>query len=121
MNYTLASTAVNFKVTQGDTFEIIVTYNDSNGDPVPLNGYTVSSQVRDDFGGKILCASCTIGDGISVDEENGVITLSYSPSKTQKFTVPRAAIQLQVTSPIGKKSTLIYSYIHVDKAAIING
>jgi hypothetical protein len=112
------ATAVNFKVTQGDTFDIVVTYKDPNGDPVPLTDYTITSQVRDDFGGKILSASCTLGDGITVDEENGIINLSYSPNKTQKFTVPKAALQLQITSPVGKKTTLIYSYIHVDKAAI---
>lgn len=112
------STSVNFSIKQGDTFEVTAFYKDSNGDPVPLTNYTASSQVRDDFGGKVLCASASIGDGISIDELAGSVTLTYIPSKTKKFTVPRAAIQLQITSPQGKKTTLIYSYISVSKAAI---
>lgn len=114
------ATSVNFKIKQGDTFEIVVTYKDSLGEPVDLTDYTASSQVRDDFGGKVLCATASLGDGISIDEPNGVVTLTYTPTKTKKFTVPRAAIQLQITSPLGKKITLVYSYIEVQKAAILD-
>lgn len=112
------STSVNFSIKQGDTFEVTAFYKDSLGDPVPLTGYTASSQVRDDFGGKVLCASASLGDGIVIDEELGSVTLTYTPAKTKKFTVPRAAVQLKIVSPLGKTTTLIYSYISVSKAAI---
>lgn len=110
--------AVNFELIQGDTFKIIVTLKDSVGAIVPLTDYQVNSTVRDDFGGKIICATCSIGDGIEVDEENGKITLTYIPSKTTKFAVPRSALQLQIVSPLGEKRTLIHSYIRVQKGAI---
>lgn len=109
---------VNFKVIQGDTFKIIVTYKDSAGDPVPLYNYDAISQVRDEFGGKVLCAESTVGDGIELVYDDGQIILEFSPAKTKKFTVPRAALQLQIIDPDGKKKTLIKSYISVEKSAI---
>ena len=51
----------NFTLDQGSTWTLQVVYNDSNGNPVNLTGYTAEMQVRRKF-----------------DSENSVLTLSTS-------------------------------------------
>lgn len=109
---------INFEIIQGDTFALDVTYNDSQGDPVNLIGHTAIFQVRNEPGGKIICATATDGNGITISPYIGKINISLGPVQTRKFTIPKAAYQLQVTSPSGIKETLLSGWISVIKAVI---
>jgi len=107
----------NFKIIQGDTLVLSVTYKDSNGDPVPLDGYTAEFQVRDTPGGKNLCASIDTTNGITIDTVNAIIKVTVSSDLTKKFTVPKAAYQLQVNSGT-EKTTLATGWLEVSKGVI---
>lgn len=110
--------SVNFNVFQGDNFRLKVYYKDSNQEAVNLTDYDVVCTVRDSFGGKTVCATAEIGDGITLTEAEGIIDINFTPSKTMKFTVPKAVFQVQITDPDGIKDTLTYGVLAVSKAAV---
>ena len=110
---------VNYDVIQGDSFQLDVTYTDELGAPINLGGYQINMEVRDKPGGKILCATCSIGDGITVtDAANGVFSLVVSPAKTRKFVYPKSAFQIQVISSSGIVSTIHKGWFNVDAGVI---
>lgn len=90
--------STNFKITQGDSFLLQVTYKDQDDVAIDISGYNIVMEIKDKPGGKVLCASCTIGDGITLtDPQNGIFNINVSPEKTRKFTYPRASYQVQGT------------------------
>lgn len=109
---------VNFKVVQGDTFTIQVTYTNPNGTPINLTNYTARMDVRNEPAGKVLCASITNSSGITINGASGIITATFSPSQTRKFSTPSAAYQLQITSPGGQSTTILKGYLSVSPAVV---
>lgn len=108
----------NFKVVQGDTFVIQVTYEDPNGDPIDLTSFSARMDVRNEPGGKILCASITNDNGISIDGSNGILTITLSPSQTRRLTTPSAAYQLQIISTSDIYTTILKGYFSVYPAVV---
>ena len=109
---------VNYKVTQGDTFRLELTYLDPLDAPISLSGYTFLAEVKDKPGGKILCASSTLGDGITViSAANGILEVEFSPAKTAKFTYPKAAYQIQAIQGTDKE-TLLQGWFQVNAGVI---
>jgi hypothetical protein len=109
---------INYKVTQGDTFRLELTYLDPDDLPISLAGYTFLAEVKDKPGGKVLCATATLGDGITViDEEGGVVEIEFSPDKTRKFMYPKAAYQIQAIQG-SDAETLIQGWFQVNAGVI---
>lgn len=111
---------VNFKVVQGDTFEITVSYKNPDGTAINLVDYTARMDVRDVPGGKILCASSTEeNNGITINDNAGTINVKFTSAQTKKFTIPNAAYQLQIIdNATSKKYTLVYGYLKVSPSVI---
>jgi len=109
---------VNFKVVQGDTFAIRVTYKNSDGSPINLSGYSAQMDVRNEPSGKILCASVSSQSGITINTSLGILDVEFSPSQTRKFTLPSAAYQLQIRSSSGAQTTILKGYISTSAAVI---
>jgi hypothetical protein len=107
----------NFDIIQGDSFVLVVKYTDSNKQPIDLHGYTAEFQVKDQPGGKVVCATATTSSGIVIDEVNGKLTVTLTPAQTKKFTVPRAAYQLQINSGT-IKTTIATGWFQVEKGLI---
>lgn len=110
--------SINFKVFQKDNFRLTIYYKDSNQEAVNLTDYDVTCTVRDSFGGKVVCAVADLDDGITLVEDEGKISINFTPEKTLKFTVPKAVFQVQVTDPDGIKDTIAYGVLNVEKAAV---
>ena len=113
------ATTVNFNVIQGDTFILNVTYKDPSGTLIDLSGYDIVFQVRNDFGGNVICATATDGDGITLNSSTKVVTITMTSEQTKQFTVPRAAYQLRITAPNQTQTTLASGYFAVEKAVIV--
>lgn len=109
---------VNFKVVQGDTFSIKVTYQNPDGTDINLTNYTARMDVRNEPAGKILCASVTTSSGITIDGLNGELNITFTPAQTRKFTTPSAAYQLQITSQTGQQTTILKGYLSVSPAVV---
>jgi len=110
---------VNYDVIQGDSFQLDFTYTDELGAAINLTGYQIHMEVRDKPGGKILCATCSIGDGVTItNATHGTFSLVVSPAKTRKFVYPKSAFQVQVTSSSGIVSTIHKGWFNVDAGVI---
>lgn len=107
----------NFKIIQGDTLVLTAIYKDSSGTPIDMTGYTAEFQVRDVPGGKIVCATVDTSNGIVIDGVNGKVVVTVSSDLTKKFTVPKAAYQLQINSG-SIKTTLATGWFEVSKGVI---
>lgn len=112
---------INFKITQGDTFDIELQYLDEDDIPVDIEGYQFKMEVRDKPAGNILSATCTIDDGFTISEDTstGIVNLLISPEKTRKFNYPKAAYQIQATDATNRNSTWLQGWFQVN-AGVIN-
>ena len=98
---------INYNAIQGDSFVLDIQYTDSLDVPINLTGFTAKIEVRDKPGGKIICATGTIGDGITLTAPlEGKLRVNLVPAKTKKFMTPRSAYQIQITSTSGIVSTI---------------
>jgi hypothetical protein len=109
---------VNFEIIQGDTFVLNATYKDADKNPIDLSTFGITFEVRDDFGGSVVCATATKNNGITLNNTTKAITITMTPEQTKRFTVPKASYQLQITSNNGTKTTLASGYFAVGKAVI---
>lgn len=111
---------INFKIVQGDTFRLGVTCQNEDGTPIDLSQSQVMFQVKNDFGGKVICATATIGNGIyMLDAVNGKFKIEVSSSQ---FALPKSAYQIKIAllvEDIEKDGDTIGSgYIIVEKGTI---
>lgn len=108
----------NWKIIQGDSFVLNLTYTNANGSPVDLTGSSAIFMVRDKPGGQIFCASAGLGDGITITSASGIINLNISPAKTRKFNYPKSAYQFQLISSAGVNTTILQGYFDVNAGVI---
>jgi len=110
---------INYKITQGDSFQLELEYKDELDNPIDISGYDILMEIKDKPGGKILSASCSVGDGITIsDPTTGIIELDITPAKTKKFNYPRASYQIQGTDQYGAKVTFIQGWFQVNAGTI---
>lgn len=113
----------NFSLVQGDSWNVNITYTDVSGSAINLTGYSGLMQVRNEPGGDILCASASInssasvGDGITMYRQNGIININMSGTKTKLFNYPRSAYQFQITNGTNTY-TLLKGWFVVDAGVI---
>lgn len=110
---------VNYKITQGDSFQLDLQYKDEDDLPIDISGYEINMEIKDKPGGRILSATCSIGDGIVLqDPANGLFSIDVSPAKTRKFNYPRAAYQIQGTDAYGSNITFLKGWFLVNAGVI---
>jgi hypothetical protein len=118
MPFEISTKESNFSIIQGDSFALQILYKDSSGSAVNLTGYSANFEVRDKPGGKIICSTASVGDGITITSASGgIIDILLSSTKTSNFTIPKAAYQLQISSA-STKNTLLYGWFLVEKSVI---
>lgn len=108
----MAIQEVNYDVVQGDTWAITITDNDSTGALVNFTGYTFLMTVKDKEGGKIICATATLGNGIT-NPSTGVIYVELTPTQTLNFTVPKAKYKIQTIDGSGRANTILTGWFNV--------
>ena len=110
---------VNFKVVQGDTFKMRVTYTNPDTTAIDLTDFSAKMDVRNEPSGKILCATIDSTSGIDIDGPNGTLDIEFTPSQTRKFTTPSAAYQLKIiNNDNGEQHTLVRGYLSVSAAVV---
>lgn len=113
------SKSINFEVIQGDSFNLDVTYTNEDGSPFNLTGYDIVFTVRNEPGGKIICATCNLTDGITLTSAlNGQFTINVSGTKSKKFTLPKAHFQCQISTSDINKKTILQGWFAVEKSTI---
>ena len=71
----------NLNIDAGATYQLTVTWNDSNGDPIDLTSYTARMKLKNAHGGATL-VSLTESDGITLGAALGTVTIVISDTLT---------------------------------------
>ena len=120
---TTTASNVNYRVTQGNSFlkQLQYMYVDDEGldAPYDISEYSFRVEVRDKPGGKIVCATCTLGDGIEIyNAEQGLVNIEISGNKTRKFNYPKAAYQIKAIDSNGTEETWLQGWFDVNLGVI---
>jgi hypothetical protein len=118
-----SSDSVNYEIVQGDTWSQELQYgydaDDGTFTPTDITGMTFNLEVRDKPAGRIVCATCSLGDGITiVDAAHGIINIEITPTKTRNFVYPRSAYQIQATNVDGAQETWLQGWFKVNPGVI---
>lgn len=101
------ATITNLYIDAGADYSIIVTANQSNGDPLNLTNYTVKSQVRKSY------ASQTAYDFTAsiFAATSGKIRLSMTATQTSAIKPGRYLYDVEITSANGEKRRVLEGII----------
>ena len=114
----MAISETNFDIIQGDTWATYVTVKDASGNLINFGGYTFSMEVRDKEGGKTLCATATLGHGITVTG-TGQIYIELTPTQTSNFNLPKSKYQIVSIDGSGRRNTLAQGWFQVRASVIL--
>ncbi|MFF8831368.1 hypothetical protein [Streptomyces sp. NPDC015131] len=108
-------------IQQGETFELTITYKDSNGALVNLAGYSARMQIREsvDSPTTILDANSALSQpGITWGPFNasGVIKITLAPSITSAMSFNHAVYDMLITSGSGVVTRIIEGDVGFSKA-----
>ena len=110
----MAVQTTNWEIDANTSYQFIVEYKDSDGNPIDLTGASAKMQVRDATGQK-LAFTLTDPTGIVIDEENGTLTVKMTPTQTSKLFNPKSVYDLMLTDSNLNKIKLIGGYITLTK------
>ena len=114
----MAIQETNWDIIQNDTWSVNITVQDSLGDYIDFTDYTFEMEVRDKDGGKVVCATASINDGISIVGP-GNIYVELTPTKTKNFNFPKSKYQIQSVDSSGRRSTILSGWFNV-RAGVID-
>jgi hypothetical protein len=97
------ATVANIFIDQGSDYSNIVTVTASNGQPLNLTGYTVSSQMR-----KSYTSTTAYAFAASIlDAATGKVRLQLSSSQSEVIPPGRYLYDVEVTSPASNKTRVV--------------
>lgn len=104
------------EIVQGADFSWVITYQDSDGNPINLVGYTAQMQVRQTINSEdppLVDVSTTNGH-IIIDAANGIITVTIPHSITEDLEAPLDAFyDIFITSGADFKTRLIFGSVSI--------
>lgn len=110
----------NWEVDQNTTFRFVIEYLDSNGDPIDLTGASAKMQVRDTKGGSKLAFTLTSpSGGITIDAPNGKLTLTMTPTQTNKLFYPKSSYDVMLVDASGVKTKLVEGFLTLSRSVTI--
>lgn len=110
----------NWEVDQNTTFRFVLEYKDSNGDAVDLTGASAKLQVRDTKGGSKLAFTLTSpSGGIVIDPANGKLTITMTPTQTNKLFYPKSSYDLMLIDAAGTKTKLVEGFLTLSRSVTI--
>lgn len=106
----------NFTIEQGATTVKPFVWKSSDGTPVDLSGYEARMQVRRSTSADdVLLEASTDNGRIQIDPEAGKFTLVLSASVTAAINWSRGRYDIELESPDGDVTRLIYGEITISK------
>ena len=94
---TVAPGILNLRFPQGATWDLSLTYLDSNGDPIDLTGYAARMQMRQSYEAEPAVLSLlTGGAGITLGGTAGTIDITVSASVTNDIPALQYVYDLEV-------------------------
>lgn len=101
--------AVSYNVTidQGATWYLNVEYDNPNGTPVNLTGYTAALQLRSLPESATAVLSLSTGLGITITGATGLVAISATATQTRAIDEGTYYYDLEITSPAGVVTRLV--------------
>jgi hypothetical protein len=91
-----------FKIEQGSTFRVDITYKDENGDPVDLNGYSARMQLRRRIDDVDPVLELTTGNGrLVLGGDTGNVEINVNASDTEGLDAVEGVYDLELISGAG--------------------
>jgi hypothetical protein len=112
----MAAASYDFTIEQGTTLSQIFVWKTSDGVVIPLTGYSARMQVRASIASPDVLLELTTTNGLIIITPNdGKIELRCTPSVTSAITWSRGKYDLELVSPAGVVTRLLYGNISVSK------
>jgi hypothetical protein len=106
----------NFQVDQNTTFRFVVEYKDSQDNPINLTGSSAKMQVRDGTSASKLASPL---GGIVIDPLLGKITVTMTPTQTNKLFYPKSAYDLILVDSNSNRIKIIEGFLTLNKTVTI--
>ncbi|MFO7446208.1 MAG: hypothetical protein R6W90_07560 [Ignavibacteriaceae bacterium] len=101
---------------QGEDFELDISWEDEEGIPVDITGYTAKMQFRKNAGDpKIYLEASSENNKIFSDTFNNILKLKLPAEELNDLTFTHAEADLFVTSPAGKSFRLFKAHVKLVK------
>lgn len=112
----MAAATYDFEIEQGATLIKPIVWNDGNGAPVNLTGYSARMQVRKNVAAAdVLLELSTTNSKIQITPMTGTVTLVFSATTTAAIDWSRGKYDLEMTSGDGTVTRLIEGEISISK------
>lgn len=111
----------NWEVDQNATFTFQVQYTEEDEvTPISLVSTSAKMQVRDTQGGSKLAFTLTSpSGGITIDPEEGLLTIKMTPTQTNKLFYPKSAYDIMVVDSSGNKIKLLEGFMTLNRSVTI--
>ena len=93
------SVAYNIVINQGTDWFFNVTYDQPDGTPVNITGYSAAMQLRSFPNSPIAVLTLTTGDGITIDGTAGTLELHATNEQTSAIDEGNYFYDLEITAP----------------------
>jgi LEA14-like dessication related protein len=103
----------NTTIDQGADWYLNFNYQNPNGTPVNITGYTAALQLRTSPLAKTTALSLTTGSGITITGSTGLIAVHATATQTGAITNGMYVYDLEITSGQGVITRLIQGTINV--------
>jgi hypothetical protein len=111
----------NWEVDQNTTFKFQIQYTeDDEITPIDLTGASAKMQVRDTKGGSKLAFTLTSpSGGLSIDGPTGTISVTVTPTQTNKLFYPKSSYDIMVIDSNGNKIKLLEGFMSLSRSVTI--
>jgi len=110
----------NFEVDQNATFSFVVEYKDENGNAIDLTYASAKMQIRDVKGGTKLAVTLTSpSGGIFIDGSLGKLTVTLTPTQTNKLFYPKSVYDIMVIDSNANKIKLLEGFLTLNRSVTI--
>jgi len=112
----MAAASYDFEIEQGATLAKSFVWKTSDAVVIPLTSYTARMQIRASVSSPTILLELSTANGlISISPNEGKVTLTVGPTVTSGITWRRGKYDLELTSPAGVVTRLLYGDITVSQ------
>lgn len=118
----MQSTKYNIVAEQAATYQLNITWNDSNGQPVDLTNFHAKMQIRLGFNEPDAIVTVDDTDGITLGGELGTIAIVISAEQTALLRAPQVFVyDLRMTNDLGGEVTRLIEGTFTTIPAVTRG
>lgn len=108
----------NFEIVQGDQWQLTITYEDTNGNPIDISSYSIVAEVANKPGSKDIISSISTESNQIVSLIDGIgatVIVTFPGSETKKFALPKSYYQIKIQNT---EDTLLNGWVNVEAGLI---